>query len=46
VAGVLIRSDYESIDSPQLLQLLRQHRLNVAGGELIDVLIRRLERRS
>jgi len=46
VAGVLIRSDYSEIDSPQLAHLLRQHRLKMAGGELIDVLIRRLERRS
>ena len=46
VAGVLIRSDYSGIDSPQLAQLLRQSRLRVSGGELIDVLIRRLERRS
>ena len=46
VAGVLIRSDYTAIDSPQLAQLLRQHRLKVAGGDLIDVLIRHLERRS
>jgi hypothetical protein len=50
VAGVLVRSDlihsdYSAIDSPQLAQLLRQYRLRVAGGELIDVLIRRLERR-
>jgi hypothetical protein len=46
VAGVLIRSDYTAIDSPQLAQLLRQHRLKVAGSDLIDVLIRHLERRS
>jgi hypothetical protein len=46
VAGVLIRSDYTAIDSPQLAQLLRQHRLRVAGSDLIDVLIRHLERRS
>jgi hypothetical protein len=44
IAGVLIRSDYEAIDSPQLMRTLRQYRLKVAGGELIDALIRLLER--
>ena len=46
VAGVLIRSDYTAVDSPQLAQLLRQHRLKMVGSDLIDVLIRHLERRS
>jgi len=45
VAGVLIRSDYGGIDTPQLVQILREHRLkSAAGEELIDALIRRLER--
>ena len=45
VAGVLIRSDYGAIDTPQLVRTLRDHRLkSAAGAELIDALIRRLER--
>lgn len=45
VAGVLIRSDYGAIDTPQLVQTLRDRRLqSAAGEELIDALIRRLER--
>jgi len=43
IAGVLIRSDYEQIASPQLLRELQEHRLKSPDGQdLIDVLIRRL----
>ncbi|CAG1006481.1 hypothetical protein BURK1_03301 [Burkholderiales bacterium] len=45
-AGVLIRSDVDSIGRPALLDKLRRHRIASAGGQtLVDVLIRRLERR-
>jgi hypothetical protein len=44
IAGVLIRSDYQKIARPELVESLRQHRLKSAGGEdLIDVLLRRLQ---
>jgi hypothetical protein len=46
IAGILIRSDFQGIDRPELAQTLRDHRLGGAsggGGELIDVLIRRLQ---
>ena len=44
IAGVLIRSDYQAIASPELVQSLRQSRLKPPPGEdLIDVLIRRLQ---
>ena len=45
IAGILIRSDFDGIDRPELAQTLREHRLGGAsgGGELIDVLIRRLQ---
>ena len=45
IAGILIRSDFDGIDRPELAQTLREHRSGGAsgGGELIDVLIRRLQ---
>jgi len=44
IAGVFLRSDYDAIDRPELVQTLRQHRLKTAAGDgLIDVLIRRLQ---
>jgi hypothetical protein len=44
IAGVLIRSDYQSIATPEFVQRLRQSRLKTSGGaDLIDVLIRRLQ---
>ena len=44
IAGVLIRSDYQAIATPELVQSLRQSRLKPPPGEdLIDVLIRRLQ---
>jgi hypothetical protein len=44
IAGILIRSDYRAIASPQLLRTLQEHRLKSPGGrDAIDVLIRRLQ---
>jgi hypothetical protein len=44
IAGVLIRSDYGTIAGPELVRLLREHRLKSPDGtDLIDVLIRRIE---
>jgi hypothetical protein len=44
IAGVLLRSDYESIATPELVQSLRQSRLDPRGrSEVVDALIRRLE---
>ena len=44
IAGVLIRSDYREIARPELVKVLRDHRLKATDGQdLIDVLIRRLQ---
>jgi hypothetical protein len=44
IAGVLLRADTDTIASPELVQTLRERRLKVSGGgNLVDVLIRRLE---
>ena len=44
IAGVLIRADYRSIAKPELVLMLRQHRIKSPDGQdLIDVLIRRLQ---
>jgi hypothetical protein len=44
IAEVFIRSDYEAIEKPRLVSVLRQHRLESPDGkDLIDVLIGRLE---
>jgi len=44
IAGVFLRSDYDAIDRPELVQTLRQHRIKTRDGDgLIDVLIRRLQ---
>lgn len=44
IAGILVRSDYEAIASPELVQTLRQHRIKSSSGEdVIDVLLRRLQ---
>ena len=44
IAGILIRSDYQSLAKPELARALRQHRLKSPDGQdMIDVLIRRLE---
>ncbi|MEO8754663.1 MAG: hypothetical protein ABI624_18495, partial [Casimicrobiaceae bacterium] len=44
IAGVLIRSDYQSLPRPELALALRKTRLRSPDGEdMIDVLIRRLQ---
>ena len=44
IAEVFIRSDRKAIDKPQLVSLLREHRLKSPdGADLIDVLISRLQ---
>ena len=44
IAGILIRSDYGQIASPELIRALQDHRLKSPDGrDLIDVLIRRLQ---
>jgi hypothetical protein len=44
IAGVLIRSEYMAIAGPEVVRLLREHRLKSPdGADLIDVLIRRME---
>jgi hypothetical protein len=44
IAGVLLRSDYESIATPEVVETLRESRLKSHSPvDLVDVLIRRLE---
>jgi len=44
IAGILVRSDYRAIATPELAQSLRQSRLKAsAGPDMIDVLLRRLQ---
>jgi hypothetical protein len=44
IAGVLIRSDYQSLATAELVRTLREHRFkSPSGRDLIDVLINRLE---
>jgi hypothetical protein len=44
IAGILIRADFDAINRPALVGMLRQNRLRSTDGEdLIDALIRRLE---
>ena len=45
IAEVFIRSDPAAIDRPEMVAVIRQHRLKSPGGreDLIDVLVRRLE---
>lgn len=46
IAGVLIRSDYQAMETVGLLRTLRVHRLKSPDGEnMVDVLIRRLKDR-
>ena len=46
IAGVLLRSDYGSIATPELVQSLRESRLEPhRPSEVVDALIRRLEAR-
>ena len=43
IAGILIRSDYQTIVKAELVQTLSEHRLKSPDGEdSIDVLLRRL----
>ena len=45
IAGILIRSDFSTIATPELASALRKTRLKSQDGDdLIDVLIRRLEK--
>jgi hypothetical protein len=44
IAGVLLRADYETMDTAELARTLREHRYKSRDGrDLIDVLISRLE---
>jgi len=44
IAGVLLRADYESIATPEVVEILRESRLKShSHADLVDVLIRRLE---
>lgn len=44
IAAVLIRSDYQAIANPELVQALREKRLKSPDGQdLIDILIRRMQ---
>jgi hypothetical protein len=44
IAGILIRSDFQAIATPELVRTLRQSRLKSPdGADLIDALIRRLQ---
>ncbi len=44
IAGILVRSDYRAIAAPEVLAVLRNHRLpSPAPADIIDILIRRLE---
>jgi hypothetical protein len=47
IAGILLRSDYRSIASPEVVQTLRTRRLRGGiGDDAIDVLIRRMQART
>jgi hypothetical protein len=44
IAGVLLRADYETLDTAELARTLREHRFKSRDGrDLIDVLISRLD---
>jgi len=44
IAGILIRSDLQGIDKPELISMLHEHRLkSPEHNDLIDALIRRLQ---
>ncbi|MEO5701633.1 MAG: hypothetical protein ABIS17_11535 [Casimicrobiaceae bacterium] len=44
IAGILVRNDYRTLDVPQVVELLRAHRLpSREGSDMVDILIRRLE---
>ena len=44
IASVFIRTDHRAIATPELLRVFREHRKAGSGNDVIDVLIRRLER--
>lgn len=44
IASVFIRSDPHSIATPELVRMFREHRKATSANDVIDVLIRRLER--
>ena len=44
IASVFIRSDHHAIATPTLLRMFREHRKATSANDVIDVLIRRLER--
>jgi hypothetical protein len=47
IAGILLRADPKSFDSPELLRTLSEHRVRAGGArDIIDVLIRRLRAAS
>ena len=47
IAGVLIRADHREIARPEVVKVLREHRIkSPEGQDLIDVLIRRLQMAS
>jgi len=44
LAGVLLRAEYRTIASPELVRMLRERRLRSPDGEdMVDILIRRLQ---
>src|SRR5205085_823652 len=44
IAGILIRADYRSIATPELVGMLREHRVKSNDGpDAIDILIRRMQ---
>ena len=44
IASVFIRTDHRSVATPELIRVFREHRKAGAGNDVIDILIRRLER--
>jgi hypothetical protein len=42
IAEVFLRSDPAAIAAPDLATLLQQHRLATDGGDLVEVLLRRI----
>ena len=43
IAGLIIRSDYHAIATPDTVRMLQRTRLKSSGGEdIIDIVIRRL----
>jgi hypothetical protein len=44
IAGVLIRADHQALAKPELVRVLRQHRIKSPDGQdMIDILVRRLQ---